>query len=270
MVGAGIGGLAASIELAAAGCEVEVYESAAEPGGKMRQLPVAGRGVDAGPTVFTMRWIFDELLRAADTALQSELTLHSADVLARHAWCQGGRLDLYADRERSAVAIGDFAGDAEARGYRDFCARSADIYATLREPFIAGQRPGMLDLSWRVGLSRIDALWRTAPWQTLWKALAQHLQDPRLRQLFGRYATYIGSSPLSTPATRWRWRCRRWRSAAVRAFISVRRCRNSPCGAGRSPASAWTVRRAAATRWSTTATSRRSAPVSSAARPRRR
>ena len=201
VVGAGIGGLAASIELAAAGCEVEVYESAAEPGGKMRQLPVAGRGVDAGPTVFTMRWIFDELLRAADTALQSELTLHSADVLARHAWCQGGRLDLYADRERSAVAIGDFAGDAEARGYRDFCARSADIYATLREPFIAGQRPGMLDLSWRVGLSRIDALWRTAPWQTLWKALAQHLQDPRLRQLFGRYATYIGSSPLSTPAT---------------------------------------------------------------------
>ena len=201
VIGAGIGGLAAAIELAAAGCEVDVFEAASEPGGKMRQLSVAGRGVDAGPTVFTMRWIFDELLRAADTDLESLLPLHHAQVLARHAWCQGGRLDLFADRERSAAAIGEFAGAADARGYLDFCARSADIYSTLREPFIASQRPGMLDLTLRVGLHRLDALWRTAPWQTLWNALDRHFDDPRLRQLFGRYATYIGSSPLSTPAT---------------------------------------------------------------------
>jgi 1-hydroxycarotenoid 3,4-desaturase len=44
-------------------------------------------------------------------------------------------------------------------------------------------------------------MWRTPPWLTLWRALAEHFRDPRLRQLFARYATYVGSSPLQAPAT---------------------------------------------------------------------
>jgi 1-hydroxycarotenoid 3,4-desaturase len=44
-------------------------------------------------------------------------------------------------------------------------------------------------------------MWRTAPFSTLWSALGEHFSDPRLRQLFGRYATYVGSSPLQAPAT---------------------------------------------------------------------
>lgn len=201
IVGAGVGGLSAAIELAASGWEVDLFESAAEPGGKMRQLPVAGRAIDAGPTVFTMRWIFDGLLAQAGTSLESIVRLHSASVLARHAWRQGGRLDLFADRDSSARAIAEFAGDREAAGYREFCARSEDIFATLRDSFIADQRPGMLELTQRVGFSRLDAMWRTAPWTSLWSALGDHFRDPRLRQLFGRYSTYVGSSPLSTPAT---------------------------------------------------------------------
>jgi 1-hydroxycarotenoid 3,4-desaturase len=201
VVGAGVGGLSAAIALATAGHQVAVFESAAEPGGKMRQISVAGRGVDAGPTVFTMRWIFEDLLAAAGRSLEQVVALQQAEVLARHAWCEGGRLDLFADRERSAAAIETFAGADNAAGYRQFCRRSEDIFNTLRDAFIAGQRPGMFELSRRVGLTRLDALWRTAPWQTLWSALGRHFSDPRLRQLFGRYATYVGSSPLSAPAT---------------------------------------------------------------------
>ena len=40
-----------------------------------------------------------------------------------------------------------------------------------------------------------------SPFATLWKALGEHFRDPRLRQLFGRYATYSGSSPFQAPAT---------------------------------------------------------------------
>jgi 1-hydroxycarotenoid 3,4-desaturase len=201
VIGAGIGGLTAAADLARQGADVLVLERAATPGGKMRQIEVGGVGIDAGPTVFTMRWIFEGLFNDAGRNIRDFLTLRPADILARHAWRQGGRLDLFADIERSADAIGTFAGAREAQGYRDFCARAADIYRTLRLPFMASQRPSPLELVRRVGVSRLDAMWRTAPFQTFWSALGTHFHDPRLRQLFGRYATYVGSSPFQAPAT---------------------------------------------------------------------
>lgn len=196
-----MGGLSAAVDLARQGFDVQVVERGPAPGGKMREVSVDGTPIDGGPTVFTMRWAFESLFDDAGASLTDALTLHTTSVLARHAWRSGGRLDLFADTERSADAIGDFAGARDAAGYRAFCARSRDIYQTLREPFITGQRPSPLDLVQRVGLSGLGALWRTAPMSTLWSALGDYFHDPRLRQLFGRYATYVGASPLRAPAT---------------------------------------------------------------------
>jgi 1-hydroxycarotenoid 3,4-desaturase len=201
VIGAGVGGLTAAVDLARRGAQVTVLERAASPGGKMRQVSVDGAAIDAGPTVFTMRWIFEQLFADAGDSLDRHLELVPATILARHAWASGGTLDLHADIEQSAAAIERFANAAEAQGYRDFCARSADIYRTLKPTFIAAQRPSPLELVRRVGFGQLDAMWRTAPFSTLWRALGQHFRDPRLRQLFGRYATYCGSSPLTAPAT---------------------------------------------------------------------
>jgi 1-hydroxycarotenoid 3,4-desaturase len=205
VIGAGMGGLAAAVDLARCGAEVTVLERAAAAGGKMRQVQAGGAGVDAGPTVFTMRWIFEGLFADAGERLEDRLDLVTADILARHAWrggdTPGSRLDLFADIDRSAEAIGDFAGAAEARGYRDFVARSADIHHTLVGSFIAAERPSPLQLVNRVGWGQLDALWRTTPWRTMWSALGQHFRDARLQQLFGRYATYCGCSPFLAPAT---------------------------------------------------------------------
>jgi 1-hydroxycarotenoid 3,4-desaturase len=201
IIGAGVGGLAAAADLARRGADVLVLERASQPGGKMRQVMVGGAGIDAGPTVFTMRWVFEGLFNDAGRNIEDFLTLRPADVLARHAWRQGGQLDLYADIDKSAAAIGDFAGAADARGYRDFVARATDVYRTLREPFMASPRPSPFGLVARVGIGHLGAMWRTAPLQNFWSALGQHFNDPRLRQLFGRYATYVGSSPFLAPAT---------------------------------------------------------------------
>jgi 1-hydroxycarotenoid 3,4-desaturase len=198
VIGGGVGGLVAALELACAGLDVTLLERAATPGGKLREVAVAGRRLDAGPTVFTMRWVFEEVFADAGAALSDHLSLRPASILARHAWTAGQQLDLFADLEESADAIGHFAGAAEARGFRAFSAEATRIYATLEKPFIRGGRPSMGSLLRDAGAV---ALWGIRPFDTLWKALSQHFADPRLRQLFGRYATYCGSSPFLAPAT---------------------------------------------------------------------
>lgn len=201
VIGAGVGGLTAAVDLARRGADVTVFEAAGAPGGKMRHVVAGGRDIDAGPTVFTMRWIFEKLFADAGARLDQYLSLKPAELLARHAWQSGGQLDLFADIDRSADAIAAFAGPADAQGYRDFCKRSAAMYKTLAGTFIGAERPSVFDLTMRVGLGHLDKLMAISPMKTLWPALAEHFTDPRLRQLFGRYATYVGSSPLLAPAT---------------------------------------------------------------------
>jgi len=201
VVGAGVGGLVAAVQLAARGVRVTVLERAEAPGGKMRQVRVGPAAIDAGPTVFTMRWVFDEIFRVAGERLEDRVTLRAARVLARHAWGDGSRLDLFADFEQSVEAIARFAGAGEARGFRDFSARALAIYRALEGPYLRSDCSGPLALVRKAGLSGLGGMARISPFTTLWRALSEHFRDPRLRQLFGRYATYNGSSPFLAPAT---------------------------------------------------------------------
>jgi 1-hydroxycarotenoid 3,4-desaturase len=201
VIGAGVGGLVAALELATAGFDVTVVERAAVPGGKLREMAVGGANVDSGPTVFTMRRVFEEIFAAAGASLSDHLTLRPAETLARHAWTAEQRLDLFADVERTAEAIGSFAGAAEARRYGSFCDTARRIYTTLDEPYIRAEASGPLGLMRAVGLRGLADLWNIRPYASMWRALGDHFHDPRLRQLFGRYATYCGSSPFLAPAT---------------------------------------------------------------------
>ena len=125
-----------------------------------------------------------------------------AEILARHAWSEHERLDLFADNERSADAIGDFAGSAEAQRFLEFCERARATYATLEGPFITS------------AATERRSRWHAAPGSRAWAISgasrpsppcgmrsATYFHDQRLRQLFGRYATYCGSSPFAAPAT---------------------------------------------------------------------
>ncbi|MBK6689073.1 MAG: phytoene desaturase [Deltaproteobacteria bacterium] len=199
VVGAGMGGLAAAIDLARAGCQVTVVERGEAPGGKLRQLPVGQVWIDSGPTVLTMRWVFDALFQDAGASLSERVPMRAAEILARHAWGEGGRLDLWADPDRSQEAIGDFASAHDARGFMAFRRDARAIYETLEHPFILAQRPTPMGLVARAGGLR--KLWHIRPFDRLWTALGRYFRDPRLQQLFGRYATYCGSSPFLAPAT---------------------------------------------------------------------
>ncbi len=201
IVGAGIGGLTAAVALASRGCDVNVLERAATPGGKLREIEIAGRRIDSGPTVLTMRWVLEEIFAEAGTTLADHLTLEPLDILARHYWGETAQLDLYADKARTVDAIGQFAGTAASVGYAQFCERAQKIFETLEQPFMRAAQPSLFGLVRDIGFSRPSALFGIEPFSTLWGALGSHFQDPRLRQLFGRYATYCGASPYLAPAT---------------------------------------------------------------------
>ncbi len=202
VVGAGMGGLVAALSLALKGARVTVLERAATAGGKLRQVTVAGCQVDAGPTVFTLRDVFDTVFAGAGERLEDHVTLTRQSVLARHHWPDGTSLDLFDDPARSADAIGAFAGADAARRFRDFQRQSAAVYGALEKPFIRAERPANpMVLMSRAGLGGFAGMLRIQPYTLLWRALGELFPDPRLRQLFGRYATYCGSSPFQAPAT---------------------------------------------------------------------
>jgi 1-hydroxycarotenoid 3,4-desaturase len=204
VVGAGIGGLVAALLLASRGLQVSVLERADAPGGKMRQLRVDGAAIDAGPTVLTLRWIFEQIFADAGARLDEHLALTPLAVLARHAWggdAQRDRLDLHADARRTEEAIGSFAGAGEARRFAAFCAEARAVYRTLEAPYMRSQRPTLPGMIGALGLRGLAQLTALGPFATLDGLLARRFRDPRLRQLFGRYATYCGASPWQAPAT---------------------------------------------------------------------
>ena len=202
VIGAGIGGLVSSLLLASRGLDVTLVEAGDEPGGKMRAVEVDGVAIDAGPTVFTMRWVFDEILAEVGSSLKDLVSLTPLSVLARHAWRgHADRLDLHADVQRSADAIARFASPAEAKRFLAFCDEAKRIYRRLEGPHIRSSRPSLMQMGADLGPGGIKALAGLGPFASLWQTLGRHFHDPRLRQLFARYATYCGASPWAAPAT---------------------------------------------------------------------
>jgi 1-hydroxycarotenoid 3,4-desaturase len=201
VIGAGIGGLVAALELGHLGLSVTVIERAREPGGKIRSEAVQGQMVDSGPTVFTMRWVLDELMDSLGLRLDRELKLTPLSVLARHFWSDGSALDLYADPMASEAAVENFAGPDEAASFRRFCCTTRELYGVMDTAFIRSQSRNLPRFMASLGPRGLALLARLGPMKTLWKSLEQQFHDPRMRQLFARYSTYCGSSPWEAPAT---------------------------------------------------------------------
>ena len=181
VVGAGIAGLVSAVRLAHAGMEVHVVEAAAQAGGKIRQLSAGGALIDSGPTVFTMRWIFDQIYQAIGTRLEAQLQIDPLPVIARHAWSDGSVLDLFAEQDRSVAAVREFAGSAEADRFVQFCATARRVYDELEGPFIRSPSPSATQMMGRLGARGLGVLMGLGPTRSLWDSLGRHFHDPRMR-----------------------------------------------------------------------------------------
>ncbi len=203
IIGAGIAGLAAALRLSGfareTGRDVVVLERHGAAGGKMRTVSSVAGPVDAGPTVLTMRHVFDDLFLQANERLEDHVTLIPQDILARHWWPDGSTLDLHANPEASAAAIRAFAGPRAEREFHAFSKRAAQLFNAFDAPMMQAAEPSLSSLTSHVmrNPSLIPAM---APQSSLAELLNRQFSDRRLAQLFGRYATYVGGSPYRSPA----------------------------------------------------------------------
>lgn len=173
----------------------------------MHAAMVSGALIDTGPTVFTLKPIFDHLFARCDLEFDDYVTTSPLDLLARHNWADPkgpghpdspDNLDLFASVKQSIDAIHQFSGPKEAENYRQFTEQASKAFDMLDDRFMRRSAPNLLPLF--KGL-KIGGLLAANPFQTLWNKLGSRFDDPRLQQLFSRYATYCGSSPFSAPST---------------------------------------------------------------------
>ncbi|MBK8021738.1 MAG: phytoene desaturase [Chloroflexi bacterium] len=196
IIGAGIGGLSAAIHLAARGERVVVYEQGPRPGGKMNEVQADGFRWDTGPSVITMRGVFEALFRAAGRRLEDYLTLLPVDPLTRYFYDDGTVFDAARDLSEMIRQVGAL-DERDVEGYLGYLAYAARIHRITGEKFIYGDPP------------TVGKLLRTAPGdmlavdplRTMDGAIRSFVRSPKLRQFLGRFATYVGASPYLAPAT---------------------------------------------------------------------
>ncbi len=199
IIGAGIGGLAAALRLSHAGLSVTVLERHSTPGGKMRTVHSEAGPVDAGPTVLTMKPVFEALFADVAERLEDHITLIPEPILARHFWQDGTCLDLMADRAASAANVAACFGSKAGREFERFSARAAALFQAFDSPMMRAARPSQMTLATQV-MRQPALIPAMAPHRNLASSLKAQFAEPKLVQLFARYATYVGGRPDASPA----------------------------------------------------------------------
>ena len=200
VVGAGLGGMSAAIRLAAAGYAVTVFEKQDGPGGKAFSNDLGAYRFDTGPSLFTLRHVFEQLFEEAGRTLEDYLGLIPLERICNYFWRGGERMSSYADRDRFAAEFERLFGEdpVHLTRFLDYSGRIHGITAhlflerSLHEWSTYRSRGFWSSL---VQLPRIDAL------RTMDRANGRFFSHPKVRQFFDRYATYNGSDPYQTPAT---------------------------------------------------------------------
>ncbi len=198
MVGAGVGGLAAAIRLAAAGHDVTVLERLDRAGGKLDDHEAAGFRWETGPSLLTLPDVFADLAAVAGRSLDDLVTLRRLDPICRYRFPDGSSFDHRADLDDTIAEVDRFA-PGQGAAWRELMARSHRVWEVAERTFFAGPMSSPLRLLRRMRSPRdllaIDAF------PTLHERAARTFDDPRLVQYVDRYATYSGSSPFRAPAT---------------------------------------------------------------------
>jgi phytoene dehydrogenase-like protein len=199
VIGSGIAGIAASIRLRALGFEVDVFEGYHKPGGKLQEFELEGYRFDAGPSLFTLPHLVDELFELAGEDPGDHFRYLRKDTVCNYFWGNGQRF-------RAPAAIDDFAARA-AKTFNEseeqilkYIRNNSEKYRLTAPLFI---ERSLHKLSTYINTQALQAMLRLGKldiFSKLHQHNQRHFKSKELVQFFDRYATYNGSSPYQTSA----------------------------------------------------------------------
>jgi phytoene desaturase len=196
VVGAGLSGLSAAMQLAGRGLNVTVVERGDHPGGRVGRADVSGYRLDTGPTVLTMPDIIDDAFAALGEKLTDRLELLPVHPAYNARFADGATLRVHTEPAAMVAEIEAFAGRREAEAYlrlRDWLTK---LYRTEFDGFIGANFDSPLSLL-TPQLAQLVALGGFRRWENV---IRRFLSDERLLRVFTFQALYAGVPPQSALA----------------------------------------------------------------------
>jgi phytoene desaturase len=194
VIGSGFGGLAAAVRLGARGYRVTVLERLDAPGGRAYVHRQDGFTFDAGPTIITAPYLFEDLWRLCGRKMSEDVTLRALDPFYRLVFDDGKTLDCHADPERMLAEITRLS-PKDVAGYQRFMKRSKAICAVGFEklghvPFMSladmvRQGPALVGLGAR---------------RSVHDLVSRYVRDPHLRVALSFHPLFVGGNPFDTTA----------------------------------------------------------------------
>jgi phytoene desaturase len=164
---------------------VTIFERAGAPGGKCARVERGGLRWDAGPSLLTMPWVFEDL----------DVELLRVEPVTRYEFADGTQLELSADLPRALAALEAWS-PGTGTDWARFLGTCASMWAASVR-FLTGPPP--FPPRRDVQADPRDAF-RVKPWWTLRDLARAHTRDPRLQMVIERFATYAGGDPRRAPA----------------------------------------------------------------------
>lgn len=194
IVGAGPGGLASAMLLAASGVDVTIVEKRDHVGGRTSTFEQDGHRFDYGPTFFLYPRVLSEIFSAAGYSLEKEVPMVRLDPQYRLIFGQGGELLATGDHARMEAAVAKLC-PADAKNFKYFMRDNRDKLQKFL-PFLESPFESWRDLAKPEMLKLLPIL---APWRSLDSELKRYFSDERIRLGFSFQSKYLGMSPFRCP-----------------------------------------------------------------------
>lgn len=195
VIGAGPGGLASALLLAAAGVRVRIFERLPHVGGRTSLLEAQQFKFDLGPTFFLYPKVLEEIYQSVGYKLNEEVELKRLDPQYRIQFGAGGELNCTADVERMEREIARV-NPADAPGFSRFIADNRRKFSLFR-PCIEHAFLSFRDV---INTRMLKLLPEIKPHLSVEKYLRRYFQDPRVRLAFSFQSKYLGMSPFQCPS----------------------------------------------------------------------